>query len=78
MHAHIRTNLRQLTGEKGAGVPVVYGGSVNAGNIGALLAAPYVDGVLVGGASLQPSTWSAIARTSFEEEPPGQDLPHEG
>jgi triosephosphate isomerase (TIM) len=74
MHAHIRANLRQLTGERGAGVPVLYGGSVNAGNAASLLSAPYVDGVLVGGASVQPSTWSAIARTPRpEEETAGED-----
>ncbi len=74
MHAHIRANLRQLTGEKGAGVPVLYGGSVSAGNVAELLAASYVDGVLVGGASLQPSTWSAIARTTVEEPQAAPDL----
>jgi triosephosphate isomerase (TIM) len=73
MHNHIRTNLRQLTGERGAGVPVLYGGSVNAGNAASLLSAPYVDGVLVGGASLQPSTWSAIARASVEEQEGEED-----
>ena len=33
-------------------VPILYGGSVNAGNVLALLARPELDGVLVGGASL--------------------------
>jgi triosephosphate isomerase (TIM) len=75
MHAHIRANLRQLTGERGAGVQVLYGGSVNAGNVVELLAAPYVDGVLVGGASLQPSTWSAIARAQVEAPESTPDLP---
>ena len=42
-------------------IPVLYGGSVNAGNASALLAAPGVDGLLVGGASLDPESWTAIA-----------------
>jgi triosephosphate isomerase (TIM) len=44
-------------------VPVLYGGSVSAGNAGALLAAPGVDGLLVGGASLDPDGWAAICET---------------
>ena len=38
-----------------ARVPVLYGGSVNPGNVAALLAEPEIDGVLVGGASLDPA-----------------------
>ncbi|HEX2450428.1 MAG TPA: triose-phosphate isomerase [Gemmatimonadales bacterium] len=39
---------------------VLYGGSVNAGNALAILAEPDVDGVLVGGASLNPEGWAEI------------------
>lgn len=39
---------------------VLYGGSVNAGNIKALLAEEELDGVLVGGASLDPVGWAGI------------------
>ena len=39
---------------------VLYGGSVNAGNALAILAEPDVDGVLVGGASLNPDGWAEI------------------
>ena len=35
-------------------MPILYGGSVNKGNVLALLARPELDGVLVGGASLEP------------------------
>jgi triosephosphate isomerase len=42
-------------------VPILYGGSVNPGNARALLDAPGVDGLLVGGASLDPESWTAIA-----------------
>ena len=39
---------------------VLYGGSVKPGNIAELMAAPGVDGVLVGGASLDPGSFRAI------------------
>ena len=42
---------------------VLYGGSVNAGNVASLLAEPELDGVLVGGASLDPSGWRGIVAT---------------
>ena len=41
-------------------VPVLYGGSVNAGNVLALLAREELDGVLVGGASLDPDGWAEL------------------
>ena len=63
VHAAIRRALRDVVGEKAAGIPILYGGSVNAGNAAALLAASDVDGLLVGGASLDPEGWAEIART---------------
>ena len=39
---------------------ILYGGSVKPGNIAELMAAPGVDGVLVGGASLDPESFRAI------------------
>ena len=41
--------------------PVLYGGSVKPGNAAALMSAPDVDGVLVGGASLEPGVFARIA-----------------
>ncbi|MHB1929655.1 MAG: triose-phosphate isomerase [Acidimicrobiales bacterium] len=43
-----------------AGIRIQYGGSVDAGNAAGLLAAPDVDGALVGGASLDPDGFAAI------------------
>ncbi len=43
-----------------AATRVLYGGSVNAGNVADLLAQRELDGVLVGGASLDPDGWAAI------------------
>ena len=62
VHAALRAELRGLTGERGEGVPILYGGSVNRGNAASLLAAPEVGGLLVGGASLDAEGWSAIVR----------------
>jgi len=42
-------------------VPILYGGSVSPENTGGLLAASDVDGVLVGGASLDPDSFARIA-----------------
>jgi triosephosphate isomerase len=41
-------------------VRILYGGSVNTGNVLALLARPELDGVLVGGASLDPDGWAEL------------------
>jgi triosephosphate isomerase len=63
MHAVLRAELRTLLGERAVAVPVLYGGSVNRGNAAALLEADDVDGLLVGGASLDAEGWSTIALT---------------
>ncbi|NKY51245.1 triose-phosphate isomerase [Nocardia vermiculata] len=61
----LRTELVQLAGEEvAASVRILYGGSVNAKNVGELIASPDIDGALVGGASLKGdefATLSAIA-----------------
>jgi triosephosphate isomerase (TIM) len=59
-HAAIRAELRSLAGAAGDAIPILYGGSVTAANASALLAAPGVNGLLVGGASLDPESWAAI------------------
>jgi triosephosphate isomerase len=43
---------------------VLYGGSVKPENAASLLAQPYVDGALVGGASLDPESFEAICLTA--------------
>ncbi len=58
VHRAIRAELTAL-GAAGH-VPVLYGGSVNPGNAAALLAEGEIDGVLVGGASLDPAGWETI------------------
>ncbi len=65
VHLVIRRELESIAGSKqvAAAIPILYGGSVNKENARALLDAKGVDGLLVGGASLDPSSWSAIAST---------------
>ena len=47
-------------GELADSAVILYGGSVKPGNIEQLMAVPGVDGVLVGGASLDPETFASI------------------
>ena len=45
-------------------VSILYGGSVNQGNVLSLLSRPEIDGVLVGGASLEPDGWAELVGLS--------------
>lgn len=63
VHAAIRAELIKMVGERGGAVPILYGGSVNRSNVEALIAVEDVDGVLVGGASLDAEQWLAIVRS---------------
>jgi triosephosphate isomerase (TIM) len=60
MHAAVRAELRQRVGDAAAAIPILYGGSVKADNAAELLAAGDVDGVLVGGASLDAQGFARI------------------
>lgn len=60
MHRQIRQILHVLFGQSAQFVPVLYGGSVNAGNAIELSDSEEVDGVLVGGSSLKPAEFKAI------------------
>jgi triosephosphate isomerase len=64
MHLHIRKALRRLLGDGGAGMRILYGGSVKPGNAAALLAVAEVGGALVGGASLDGGDFLTIARAA--------------
>ena len=64
-HAHIRTRLRQWFGAEAADrCRVIYGGSVKPDNIAGLIREPDVDGALVGGASLEVSSFGDIVTKS--------------
>lgn len=60
-HARLRAWLRERTGDAADSVPILYGGSVKPDNAAELMAAGDVDGVLVGGASLDPRDFARIA-----------------
>lgn len=61
VHRAIRAELVAL-GAPGR-IPVLYGGSVNPGNVASLVAESEIDGVLVGGASLDPAGWAGMVAT---------------
>ena len=60
VHLVIRAALAGIVGEEARAIPLLYGGSVNAKNAAELLAAPEVEGLLVGGASIDPVQWAEI------------------
>jgi triosephosphate isomerase (TIM) len=61
VHAAIRGWLQSHSAALAAHTRILYGGSVKADNARDLLAAPDVDGALVGGASLEAESFGAIA-----------------
>ena len=64
-HEILRRRLVSALGqERSWEIPILYGGSVKPGNAGDLMGAPGVDGVLVGGASLDPGSFQAIAEAA--------------
>jgi triosephosphate isomerase len=63
VHTAIRAELVKLCGGGGGAIPILYGGSVNKTNVGSLLAVDEVNGVLVGGASLDVDQWLTIVRS---------------
>ena len=62
MCGFVRDTVREVAGDAADGVRVLYGGSVNPGNIAGLMAKRDIDGALVGGASLDPDTFASVVR----------------
>jgi triosephosphate isomerase (TIM) len=62
--AQIRSLLHEADPDGAHEVRILYGGSVAADTAGAYFEQPDVDGALVGGASLDPSGFAAIARAA--------------
>ena len=63
MHAEIRKILADIYGAATAdAMCILYGGSVKPDNISALMKKEDIDGVLVGGASLDPAAFAAIIK----------------
>ena len=70
-HAFVRARLAERFSEAAAGeIRIQYGGSVKPENAAELMAQADIDGALVGGASLDPESFSAIIR--FRERSPGE------
>jgi len=62
-HAFLRRMVDGVAGpDVAAGIRILYGGSVKPENIAALMAQPDLDGALVGGASLDPSSFARIVQ----------------
>lgn len=59
-HLFIREQLRELFSESAEHIPILYGGSVTEDNIASIMKVSNVDGVLVGGASLDPVKFAKI------------------
>lgn len=59
-HAFIRKNLTATYGTEGNQIRILYGGSVKPDNANEILGLANVNGVLVGGASLQSKSFSQI------------------
>jgi triosephosphate isomerase len=64
MHAAVRAWLNGHLGRAAADMRILYGGSVKAENAAGLIARENVDGFLVGGASLDPAGFLAIAQAA--------------
>ncbi len=66
VHAAIRGWLGERSTALAERTRILYGGSLKPDNAKALLGSPNVDGGLIGGASLEVGSFSAIARTAEE------------
>jgi triosephosphate isomerase len=64
-HAFVRGCLeRAFSADRAEGIRILYGGSLKPGNAHELLSKPDVDGGLIGGASLDVESFSAIIRAA--------------
>lgn len=64
-HQLIRSEVEKRFGfEAAQAVRIIYGGSVKPDNIVGLMAEPDIDGVLVGGASLNPASFAKIVQAA--------------
>jgi triosephosphate isomerase len=64
IHCFCRNVLQEIFGSGAQQIPIVYGGSVKETNAASFLAKENVDGVLVGGASLDPEGFFQIIQSS--------------
>jgi len=65
VHGKIRAELETMLGSEGAGMRILYGGSVKPANARELMAVANVNGALVGGASLKAADFLGIIAAYF-------------
>lgn len=68
MHRVVRATLAEIVGRTSIDVRIVYGGSVTSANAATILELADVDGCLIGGASLHPIEFTAIARIAGDAD----------
>ncbi|PKB83382.1 MAG: triose-phosphate isomerase [SAR202 cluster bacterium Io17-Chloro-G9] len=71
MGGPLQKSLRSRFGTAAEDVPLLYGGSVNPGNVGGFAQQSCIHGALVGGASLQADQFLEIARAFAEAKAAG-------
>ena len=69
MHSIIRGKLKDVYGEAGDEIRILYGGSVKGENAPEILAIDEVGGALVGGASLSAESFLSIVGAAAPERP---------
>ena len=62
MASFVRTTIADIAGDASESTRILYGGSMNPGNVAGLMAKKDIDGGLVGGASLDPDTFASVVR----------------
>jgi len=66
VHAHIRTIIAAADAKIGAGLQILYGGSVKGANAAELFAKEDIDGGLIGGAALDATEFLAICTAAAQ------------
>jgi triosephosphate isomerase len=66
--AQVHAAIRAWLGQRGVarGATILYGGSVKPDNVRSLVCHPEIDGVLVGGASIDPASWAEIVSAACD------------
>lgn len=62
MATFVRATIADVAGDAADSTRILYGGSMNPGNVAGLMAKKDIDGGLVGGASLDPDTFASVIR----------------
>jgi len=62
MATFVRSTIADVAGDAAESTRILYGGSMNPGNVAGLMAKKDIDGGLVGGASLDPDTFASVVR----------------